>query len=139
MLKDALGAYRGSAREISRLIEAEPSNADAYLSRAGVRSACGDSGGALHDLTMALKLGLRYRESIIASGNRGLLRFEAGDFLGAVEDFTGVIERRPRQKSLLKAALLQRAQAKEKLGDIDGAAADRRLADILLPDHDQKN
>lgn len=134
MLKDALGAWRGSAREISRLIEAEPGNADAYLSRAGVRSAGGDFEGAHHDLTMALKLGLRYRESIIASGNRGLLRFEDGDYRGAIEDFTSVIDRHPRQKSLLKAALLQRALAKEKLCDTDGATADRRLATILLSD-----
>jgi len=47
MLKDALGAYRGSVREISRLIDAEPDNAEAYFSRAGARCADGNSEGAL--------------------------------------------------------------------------------------------
>ena len=134
MLKDALGAWRGSANEISRLIEAEPGNADAWFSRAGVRGAEGDQDGALQDFNMALKLGLRYRESIVAYGNRGLIRFEMGDFRGADEDFSEVIERKPRQKTLMKAALLKRAAAREKLGDNDGAAADRRLASILSPD-----
>ena len=137
MLKDALGAWRGSAREISKLIDDDPGNADAYFSRAGVRGAEGDRDGALHDFTMALKLGLRYRESIVAYGNRGLIRFEMGDYRGAADDFSAVIDRKPRQKSLLKAALRKRAAALEKLGDRDGAAADRRLALLLSPDCEQ--
>jgi tetratricopeptide (TPR) repeat protein len=139
MLKDALGAYRGSAREITRLIDNEPDNAEAYYSRACVRSAAGDSEGALQDYTMALKLGLRYRESIVAYGNRGLIRFDTGDYPGAADDFSSVIERKPRQKSLMKAALLNRGAAREKIGDIDGAAADRRLAVLLSPDREQQN
>jgi tetratricopeptide (TPR) repeat protein len=137
MLKDALGAYRGSEREMSRLIDADPDNADAYCSRAGVRRADGDLDGALRDFTMALRLGLRYRESISAYGNRGLIRFETGDYQGAIEDFSEVIERHPRQKGLMKAALLQRALAKEKVGDRDGAYADRRLETLLSPDREK--
>lgn len=138
MLKDALGAYRGSAREISRLIDAEPGNSEAYYSRACIRSAESDFQGALQDYTMALKLGLRYRESIVAYGNRGLIRFDTADYPGAVDDFSAVIDRKPRQKSLMKAALLNRGAAREKLGDIDGAAADRRLAALLSPDREQQ-
>ncbi len=138
MLKDALGAWRGSAQEISRVIENNPANAEAWYNRASVRAAEGEVDGALSDFTMALNLGLRYRESIVAYGNRGLLRYESGDFRGAEDDFSAVIERRPRQKSLLKAALLKRAAAREKLGDNDGAAADRRFASILSPAHDQQ-
>lgn len=133
MLKDALGAWRGSEEEISRLIEADPVNADAWNNRAGVRSASGDLEGALGDLTMAIKLGLRFRERIIAYGNRGIIRCETGDYEGAIEDFSAVIEVRPR-KSIMKAALMQRAHAKEKLGDLEGGAADRRLARILSPE-----
>lgn len=133
MLKDALGAWRGSEEEISRLIEADPLNADAWCSRAGVRSAAGDLAGALDDLTMAIKLGLRYRERIVAWGNRGMIRYETGDYEGAIEDFSAVIDARPR-KSIMKAALMQRARAKQKLGDMKGASADRQLARILSPD-----
>ena len=138
MLKDALGAYRGTEREISRLIDVDPDNADAYSNRAGVRRADGDLDGALRDFTMALRLGLRYRESIGAYGNRGMIRFETGDYQGAIEDFSSVIDRHPRQKGLMKAALLQRALAKEKVGDRSGADADRRLAKLLSPDREQQ-
>lgn len=134
MLKDALGAWRGSEKEITRLIDAEPENAEAWSSRAGVRSAAGDREGALHDFTMAIKLGLRFRERIIAYGNRGLIRFDTGDYDGAVDDFSAVIEASPRQKGIMKAALMQRALAREKLGDRAGGAADRRLACLLSPE-----
>ncbi|RXK87561.1 tetratricopeptide repeat protein [Chlorobaculum sp. 24CR] len=133
MLKDALGAWRGSEEEITRLIEADPVNPDAWHSRAGIRSASGDLAGALEDLTMAIKLGLRFRERITAWGNRGLIRCQTGDYEGAIEDFSAVIEARPR-KSIMKAALVQRALAKEKFGDREGSAADRRLARILSPE-----
>lgn len=133
MLKDALGAWRGSEEEITRLIEADPVNADAWYSRAGVRSAAGDLDGALSDFGMAIKLGLRFRERITAWGNRGLIRCETGDYEGAIEDFSAVIEARPR-KGIIKTALMQRATAKEKFGDKEGSAADRRLARILSPD-----
>jgi len=133
MLKDALGAWRGSEQEISRLIDAEPQNADAWCSRAGVRNAAGDRSGALSDLSMAIRLGLRFREKITAWGNRGMIRIETGDYDGAIEDFSAIIEARPR-KSIMKTALTQRALAREKLGDMEGGAADRRLACILSPD-----
>jgi len=133
MLKDALGAWRGSEEEISRLIEADPVNADAWCSRAGVRSASGDLAGALADFTMAIRLGLRFRERIIAWGNRGLIRCETGDYEGAIEDFSAIIEARPR-KGIMKTALMQRALAKERIGDREGSAADRRLASILAPE-----
>jgi tetratricopeptide (TPR) repeat protein len=139
MLKDALGAYRGSAREISRLIDAEPDNADAYFRRGGVRGAAGDLDGALRDFSMAIRLGLRYRECVVAYGNRGLIRFEKGDYRAAIEDFSEVIDRKPRQKGLMKAALTQRAAALKKIGDIGGAAADLRLASLLSPDREQIN
>lgn len=138
MLKDALGAWRGSAQEITRAIEHDPGNADAWYSRASLRSAEGDREGAVSDFTKAIELGLRYRESIVAYGNRGLLRFETGDFPGAEADFSAVIERQPRQKSLMKAALLKRAAAKENLGDKEGAAADLRQAALMSPEYDQK-
>jgi tetratricopeptide (TPR) repeat protein len=137
MLKDALGAWRGSEEEISRLIEADPVNAQAWASRAAVRSASGDREGALADFSMAIKLGLRFRERIVAWGNRGLIRCETGDYEGAIEDFSAVIEARPR-KSIMKAALMQRALAKERIGDREGSAADRRLASILSPDLNQQ-
>lgn len=133
MLKDALGAWRGSEEELNRLIDADPLDADAWCSRASVRSAAGDLAGALADFSMAIRLGLRFRERIVAWGNRGLIRCQTGDYEGAIEDFSAVIEARPR-KGIMKTALVQRALAKERIGDREGSAADRRLASILSPD-----
>ena len=133
MLKDALGAWRGSVEELNRKIEADPVNADAWCSRASVRNAAGDREGALRDFSMAIRLGLRFRERITAWGNRGMIRIETGDYNGAIDDFSAIIEARPRA-GIMKAALMQRALAREKLGDMEGSTADRRLASILSPD-----
>jgi tetratricopeptide (TPR) repeat protein len=138
MLKDALGAYRGTEKEISKMIDDEPGNAEAYYNRANVRSAGGDLQGASGDYTMALKLGLRFRESLTAYGNRGMICFQKGDYSGAIDDFNEIIVRRPNNRRLLKAALKQRALAKEKLGDLQGAAADRKMADLIAPDQNNK-
>jgi tetratricopeptide (TPR) repeat protein len=86
---------------------------------------------------MAIRLGLRYRESIGAYGNRGIIRFEMGDYKGAIEDFSEVIDKHPRQMGLMNAALRQRALAKDNIDDREGAAADRRLAKLLSPDREQ--
>ena len=38
MLKDAMGGYRGTATEISRVIAEHPDNAEAYYDRGNARS-----------------------------------------------------------------------------------------------------
>ena len=65
MLKDAMGGYRGTATEISRIIAEHPDNAEAYYNRGNARSSCDDYEGAIGDFTMALKIGLRFREAIL--------------------------------------------------------------------------
>lgn len=139
MLKDALGDWRGNERELSAQIDADPFDADAWCSRAAVRSAAGDMRGALEDLTRAIDLGLRFRECVIAHGNRGMIRLELGDYPGAIEDFSEVIRRRPRRISLMRTALNRRASAKEKLGDADGALADRQAAMLADPACEDNN
>jgi tetratricopeptide (TPR) repeat protein len=135
MLKDALGAYRGTAKEISKIIGEEPGNAEAYYDRANVRSAGGDLQGAASDYTMALKLGLRFRESVTAYGNRGMVCLNKGDYQGAIDDFSEIIVMRPNNRRLLRAAFQQRALAKEKIGDLKGASADRMMAALIASDN----
>jgi tetratricopeptide (TPR) repeat protein len=128
MLKDALGGYRGSVEEISRIIEEHPDNAEAFYDRANARSCSGDFEGAIKDFTMALKIGLRFREMIVAYGNRGIARMEKGDIEGAIGDFTEIISRKPNNRRLLRSAYLNRAQLKDKKGDVEEAAWDRKMA-----------
>ncbi|WP_076791976.1 tetratricopeptide repeat protein [Chlorobium sp. KB01] len=134
MLKDAMGGYRGTAIEISRVIQADPDNADAYCNRANALSSTGDYRDAIDDYTTALKIGLRFREAITAYGNRGIARLNVGDIYGALEDFSEIIRRKPGNNRLLHAAYNSRASVKEKIGDKEGAAEDRMQASMLSPD-----
>lgn len=126
MLKDAMGGYRGTATEISRIIAEHPDNAEAYYDRGNVRSSCEDYEGAIGDFTMALKIGLRFREAITAYGNRGIAKVETGDLDGAINDFSEIIERKPNNRRLLCTAYKNRALVKEKKGDREGAEEDRK-------------
>lgn len=131
MLKDAMGAYRGTEGELSRFIEERPLDPMAWFDRANARSSAGEWRGAEEDYTMALKTGLRFREAVVALGNRGLCRARQGNLDGAIGDFTAIIEKRPGNRRLLRAAYRSRAEMKEKRGDREGAEADRRLSDLL--------
>ena len=126
MLKDAMGGYRGTAVEISRVIAEHPDNAEAYYDRGNARSSCDDYEGAVGDFTMALNKGLRFREAITAYGNRGMARVMTGDMEGALEDFSEIIERKPSNKRLLSTAYRNRAIVKEKIGNREGASEDRK-------------
>ena len=133
MLKDAMGGYRGTACEISRIILEHPENADAWYNRGNDRASCCEFDAAVSDYTMALQLGLRFREAVNAYGNRGMARVETGDLDGAIEDFSEIIERKPKNIWMLRTAYLNRALLRENKGDIAGAMDDRRLAVLLSP------
>ena len=115
MLKDAMGGYRGTATEISRIIAEHPGRAEAYYDRGNARSSCDDYDGAIADFSMALKIGLRFREAITAYGNRGMARAKSGDLDGAIQDFSEIIERKPGNKRLLSTAYKIRALVKKKV------------------------
>ncbi|MEI7823748.1 MAG: tetratricopeptide repeat protein [Chlorobiaceae bacterium] len=132
MLKDAMGGYRGTVTEISRVIMEQPDNAEAWYNRGNAWSICGEYDGAVRDYTMAINMGLRFREAISAYGNRGMARIESGDLDGAIEDFSEIIARKPKNRSILRNAYAKRALVKEKKGDKECAAVDRSMADLLI-------
>ncbi|MDT9546165.1 MAG: hypothetical protein HQ516_05580 [Chlorobium sp.] len=129
MMKDAMGGYRGTETEISRMIMGQPGNAEARFNRGNARSSSCNWEGAVDDYTMALKNGLRFREMIVAYGNRGMARAKLGDMTGAIEDFSAIINLHPNNARLYRAAFRSRAEMKEKRGDAAGAAEDRRMAE----------
>ena len=128
MLKDALGSYRGSIEELDRIIDEDPNNAEAYYDRANARNCRGDSAGAIADYTKAIELGLRPREMFLACGNRGVARVDMEDIDGAMEDFTAVINADPKNRGILKTALLNRALLKRATGDYEGSDLDYQQA-----------
>jgi len=138
MLKDAMGGYRGTECEISRIILEHPDNAEAWYNRGNDRGSCGEFAGAVSDYTMALKLGLRYREAVNAYGNRGMASIETGDVEGALEDFSEIITRKPKKLWMLRTAYVNRALLREKKGDVAGAMDDRNAAQRLSPNNNNK-
>lgn len=128
MLKDALGNYRGSLRELDRIVDEEPNNAEAYYDRANARNRAGNKTGAISDYTLAIEFGLRPRERFLALGNRGLVRADLEDIEGAIDDFTAIITAGPKNKGILKAAFINRALLKRKKGDVNGADLDYQEA-----------
>ncbi|NTV98147.1 MAG: hypothetical protein HGA70_03180 [Chlorobiaceae bacterium] len=138
MLKDAMGGYRGTATEISRIILEHPDKAEAYYDRGNARSSSGDDEGAIGDFSMALKIGLRFREAISAYGNRGMARVKIGDLDGALADFSEIISRKPTNRRLVCTAYMNRAMVKEKKGDSEGAAWDRKMAALCIPVNKQQ-
>jgi len=131
MLKDAMGGYRGTSCEISRIILEHPENAEAWYNRGNDLASCGEFDAAVSDYTMALKLGLRFREAVNAYGNRAMARVETGDLDGAIEDFSEIIVRKPKNLWMLRTAYLNRALLREKTGDNHGAMDDRNATQRL--------
>ncbi|NTU97635.1 MAG: hypothetical protein HGA62_07485 [Chlorobiaceae bacterium] len=138
MLKDALGGYRGTVGELDRIIGEHPDNAEAFYHRANAKSCSGDFDGAVRDFTIAIGIGLRFREMIAAYGNRALAKMETGDIPGAMADFSEIIARKPGNRRLLRSAYLNRALLRQREGDAEGAARDRELATFCTPETKQQ-
>ncbi|ASQ91094.1 hypothetical protein CHL67_09355 [Prosthecochloris sp. GSB1] len=128
MLKDALGSYRGSLDDLDRAVREAPRNAEAYYDRANVKSRNGNNAGAAGDYTIALELGLRMRERFLALGNRGMARVALGDVGGALSDFSEIVDASPKNRSILRTALLNRMVLRKRIGDFEGADLDYRRA-----------
>lgn len=128
MLKDALGSYRGSVKELNRVVNENPGDAEAYYNLANAKNSEGDRGGAIGDYTRAIELGLRPRERFLAFGNRGIARADLNDIEGAIDDFTAIITACPKNRGILKTAFINRALLKRKKGDISGADLDYQQA-----------
>ncbi|GHS87418.1 hypothetical protein FACS189487_03520 [Campylobacterota bacterium] len=86
-------AYRGdlqeAVRHLTRALEQNPSNADAYLLRGNSYKALGDRTNAIADFTQAIKFDPHNVESYF---NRGVLYAEIGDHPKAIADYTRVIK-----------------------------------------------
>jgi len=106
---------------LDRAIEANPTDAAAWVERARVRVHRGDLAGARSDAAKAVEVAPR---SAMVWSQRGLTRALAGDFTGAIEDHSKAIELDPRYA----LAYTQRGLARTKCGDFDGALVDCRRA-----------
>ncbi len=131
MLKDALGSYRGTLGEVDRIVAATQDNAMAFYDRANLKHCALDHAGAIEDYTYALSIGLRKREEYMALGNRAMAASELGQYDAAVGDYTRIIEANPRNKGVLKTALLRRAELFNRIGRTEAADRDNRAAEEI--------
>lgn len=131
MLKDALGSYRGSLNELNRLLSHQEGNAMAYYDRANLKHGSGDHAGAIADYTRALKLGIRKREAFLALGNRAMAFTVQGRYAEAIEDYTRIIDAKPRNGRMLKTAYEKRAELYRRIGDLILASLDTKAAKML--------
>jgi serine/threonine-protein kinase len=95
------------------------------LNRGRAKHRLGDLAGALVDLTEAMRL--ERGRPVYAPLFRGRVCLDAGNYEGAIADFTAAIDAYPR----LTNAYRHRAEAKALAGDRDGAEIDIRSYDAL--------
>ena len=110
-------SYREAGVWLDKAVLWAEGYAPAYLDRAKVRSAFGETKLAIADATMYLKLEGEVAEAYLARSN---FREAARDFQGAIDDASAAIRLKPG----LEAAWRARASAKRASGDAAGAIAD---------------
>ena len=118
--------WGGAAVELTRVIEAEPGNAEAWSDRALARANLHDLAGAKADIAKALALAPR---NAAVWSQRGLVRALEGDFAGAIEDQTKAVDLAPN----VGTPYMQRGLARSKRGDLPGCEDDCRRALALDP------
>ena len=117
--------------DLSKEIENDLENADAYIKRADLKLRMRDFTGAIADYTKALKINPKQAD---AYSNRSLAKDELGDSKGAIDDLGKAIENDPHNEFHYGL----RGAYKKKLGNQEGACADWTKAAEYGSDYDAK-
>jgi tetratricopeptide (TPR) repeat protein len=105
----------------SHVIAINAGNADAYYSRAIVKNELHTWKAALRDYDLALQIAPLFFTALV---NRGSLKDDHGDFQGAIEDYTRVIESAPDTDPNKAMAYFNRGNSRLNLTDEAGACED---------------
>jgi protein O-mannosyl-transferase len=129
LIRQEAGDLPGALADFTKAIDLSPGSTKFYANRAKAEAAAGQSAAAMADYTRVLD-----RESDPElSSDRAVLRVQAGDLRGAIEDFSEVVRRLPDSPY----PLLNRAKARIAVGDCAGAredgAAAARLGEVPAP------
>jgi len=124
-----LGDTEGSFADFSRVLELKPRDEHALLQRARIHVKAEDYPQAEADFSLALE----QRPSARGHTERGFVRYQLGDYAGALEDFDAALELDPRSFE----ALLNRGETYAALEDDARALADFEAAVRLDPQHPQ--
>jgi tetratricopeptide (TPR) repeat protein len=125
-LRQSEGDYKGARDMFSKLIALGPNYymSEAYMYRANLALRLGDLQGAEDDYSMSIDLHMKgsslNRHIQVVFYNRGLMRLQHEDRVGAIEDFSTALELDPD----LLMAYIGRAGARRASGDYSGARQD---------------
>lgn len=92
---------REDAEQAMRVVT-DKRHPDAWVARGDARRDAGQPGRAIEDYTEAIRIWPHYW---VAFMRRGLVRYDAGDFKGAAEDFAARLALKPDDESRQEAAL----------------------------------
>lgn len=126
--KQRKGDKQGAILAYNDAIRINPSFAEAYSNRGGIRSNLGDKQGAIADFNQALNINPSLYEAYY---NRGNARSALGDKQGAIADFNQALKINPS----LSEAFNNRGAARFALGDKQGAIADFNQAIKINPNN----
>ena len=114
--------------ELTKVIELQPSNADAYFLRSNLKVTSGDNAGALADISKAIEL-----KSDVGSYyyNRAIVRLTGKDTAGAKKDLDLALANNYK----IDPVYTLRAQLSMEQGDLKGALADLDEAIKLNPNN----
>ncbi|NTV92426.1 MAG: tetratricopeptide repeat protein [Chlorobiaceae bacterium] len=117
------GDLKNAVKHYSSAIEKNPAFAMAYQMRAAAWQQMKRYDLAINDYSMVISFGEPYFQSV-GYFNRGVAKNMAGDYYGAIPDFTQTITLDKR----MSAAFFHRGIAKKKTGDTFGQLQDFREA-----------
>ncbi len=128
--EDAIQLLKKIRKEIelikTKAIENDPSNSEAYYTRANSKLHSEDVEGAIEDLNKAIEINPSYKD---AYNFRGLIKSQLKDFSEAIDDYSKAIEINSKDEDAYK----NRATSKCYLKDYEGAIADYKKAIEINP------
>jgi tetratricopeptide (TPR) repeat protein len=124
--KDSLGNYAGALRDLTLVVNMQPTWADAWYYRGMTKDNMGDHTGALKDLDKALELN---GKMVAAYLGRGHVKNHLSDDWGAIKDYTRVLKLDPANE----IALTNRGSIKQNKGKSKSAMKDYNRAIEINP------
>ena len=120
-MKYNIDDYFGAMADYDYAISLDPASQEAHFNRGLLRAEVGDNNKAISDFDFVLKSN---PSNFIALFNRALLHMRTNQFREAVNDFTAILKKYPD----FEAGYMVRGEAKRRMGDMRGGAADNEKA-----------
>jgi tetratricopeptide (TPR) repeat protein len=125
------GDYGGAIKDLNEAIKENPNLAEAYQKRAKSKRKLSNLNGAAEDYNTALRINANSGNSYLG---RAQTNIQLGNFESAISDYNIYLQNNPSSPHLT-AVLYNRALAKNKLKDYEGALSDYEQVLKAEPDH----